>query len=222
MPQIDLNDSSINTGMFHLCSLLLLILFATNSHQFHLNTAFKIPLKQLQPNEHCIHSPHRILGQIGCMNLIPNSTSTPVQTGVSSVLMSFDVNTGIGTKWSARILSSHRDTCDLFLMDSATLMPIMFVNLKAAKDVSDCRGASVKCLSVSANVTFFDLITSIRVMAVACWKKCTTVSDVRQSFQKMDVALHVQYKRMALGCNGSQPIRRSAKKLVTLSHKTRV
>ncbi len=189
----------INTGMFNSYCLLLFILFATNSHQFHLNTAFKIPLKQLKSNEHCIHSPHRILGQIGCMNLIPNSTSAPVQTGTSSVLMSFDVDTGIGTNWNARILSSHRDTCDLFLMDSATLMPIVFVNLKAV--VSDYPGNTAKYLSVSANVTFFDLITFIRVMTVAYWKKYSTVSDVRQSFHKGDVALHLQYTRMALGCN---------------------
>jgi hypothetical protein len=188
-------------GMFNSYCLLPLILFATNSHQFHLNTAFKIPLKQLKSNEHCIHSPHRILGQIGCMNLIPNSTSAPVQTGTSSVLMSFDVDTGIGTNWNARILSSHRDTCDLFLMDSATLMPIVFVNLKAAVAVSDYPGNAAKYLSVSANMTFFDLITFIRVMTVACWKKHSTVSDVRQSFHKRDVARHMQYTRMALGCN---------------------
>jgi hypothetical protein len=96
-------------------------------------------------------------------------------------------------------------------MDSATLMPIVFVNLKAA--VSDYPGNAAKYLSVSANMTFFDLMTFIRVMTVACWKKCSTVSDVRPSFHKRDIALHMQYTRMAIGFNGSQHVRKTAKKL---------
>ncbi len=68
-------------AMLYSYGLLPLLLFATNSHQFHLNTVLEIPIKPMQWSEYCIHTPHRILSQIGCMYLVPNSTSPPIQTG---------------------------------------------------------------------------------------------------------------------------------------------
>ena len=143
---------------------------------------------------HRIHSPRRILHAIGGgLALVPNSTTPPVRISPSSVLMSFDVAARNGRHWNARILTSRKDECDLFLMDRATLQPLVLAKLKASLP-------GIGPPTVSVSITVFDAASFIGMLAMSVWCKIRK-SHAGLVFHRLDLVQHRQYMQMALHIN---------------------
>jgi len=110
--------------------------------------------------------------------------------------MSFDIDTLSGMRWNARMLSSGKDECELFLMDSVTLMPILFAKLRAISSQTEAVSGFSR---VSADFTFFDFLAFLGVMAASFRVKlCAGAMANGNLFTKRDIALHKKYMRMVL------------------------
>ena len=91
-----------------------------------------------------IHFPQRVLTVVGGLALVPNSTLPPVRSGAPAVVvMGFEVQTIAGRRWSARLISSRRDECDLFLMDSETLQRTAAAKLRVTPRSDGGEGHSI-------------------------------------------------------------------------------
>ena len=140
-----------------------------------------------------IHSPQRILRSVGGggLTLIPNSTTHPVRTSASSVVIGFDVRAGNSDRWSARLMSSCREECDVFLMDSKTLQRKAMAKIKVEK--SNTGGHLV-----ATSITLFDL-SAVALMMYS--KLLTALSGMAASSShsfRPDISFHILYRRMVV------------------------
>jgi hypothetical protein len=162
------------------------LLFALNHNQMIHFSSSPVGFRELH-----IHSPYRILSRVVGLAFVPNSTTQPVRTNATSVLMGFDVDTLNGGRWNARILSSCKEESEIFLMDNTTLMPIAFAKLKSMQ------GTDYSQVSITA--TCFDLITILGVLATHCCRRISLWKAVDETrLLRRDVALHRKYARMVL------------------------
>jgi hypothetical protein len=179
---------------------LLPLLFAISQppvYQHHLTHTLAFPSVPQETGFRRIHSPHRVLREVGGLALVPNSTTPPVRTGASSVLMGFDVRTQDGRLWSARMISNGRSECDLFLMDSATLQRKAMAKLR----VVPCGAGH----SVDARLTLFDATMLIHSAGVLLVPWVATIRSLVQgpcsklvSLDRQDLGLHRRYRRMVV------------------------
>ena len=171
------------------------LLFAFN----HLHTWFPVTHRcPARLAERFIHSPRRILQEIGGLHLVPNSTTPPVRTSPSSVLMGFDVVTHEGNLWNARILSNDKKECDLFLMDSHTLQPIVMAKLRVPAPFSPPLLSHMDQTTISLNVIVFNTAMFLKLVATSYWNKivrvkCSKVHHIRLG---EDASRHKRYMRM--------------------------
>jgi hypothetical protein len=144
--------------------------------------------------ERFIHSPHRIVNEVGGISFVSNSTTPPVRTSASSVLMGFDVVTYEGARWNARILSSSKKECDLFLMDCHTLQPIVMAKLRVPAPSSQMDS------TISLNVTVFDTVMFLKLVAASYWNKFVRFRCRKVTYVPLreDLTQHKQYARMVL------------------------
>ena len=182
------------------------VLFAINQPiHHHFSRLLTFPEIPFEKAINRIHSPLRVLRVVGGgLSLIPNSTSAPVRTSASSVLIAFDVQTIDGSRWNARMISNERNACEVFLMDSVTLQRKATLKMSVAT-----RGIGH---SISANLTLFDFSTlmysSVWLMAMISSSslKCNHGARVRRNFE---LHLHRMYKQMVtrgvdFRCKGSK------------------
>ena len=171
-----------------------LLSFAINSpppHNLFHTTEF--PYLPQETGFRRIHSPQRVLQRIGGLALIPNSTLSPVRSGASTVLMGFDVQTRDGCRWSARMISSRRDECDLFLMDSETLQRKAMAKIKVVP-YADGAGHSI-----SASLTLFDAsILLWRIGFTVPWTAMLWQCRRKEALHRRELSLHRTYVRMIL------------------------
>jgi hypothetical protein len=177
------------------CGGLFPLLFASN-HIHHWSSICRIPCRSLELEKYFIHSPHRILGEVGSLTLVPNSTALPVRTSTSSVLMAFDVNTCSGKRWNARILSSNRHECDLFLMDSATLKPIVMAKFQVISNTPTPRTGALD-FTLCVSFIIFDAAVFLQLLILSHLNKVVPIKH-KILFQKKDVVQHRRYKRMVV------------------------
>jgi hypothetical protein len=142
-----------------------------------------------------IHTPHRVLREVGGLILVPNSTTLPVRTSASSVLMGFDVQTQDGSRWSARMISNGQNECDLFLMDSETLQRKIMAKLR----VIPCGVGH----SVDARLTLFDTAMLMQSSFLLQWVEMLRFifqgsCSKRVLLDRRDLGLHRRYRRMVI------------------------
>lgn len=169
-----------------------LLSFVVNRLQHNLFQTFDFPNLPQETGYRRIHSPQHVLQRLGGLSLIPNSTLSPVRSGASTVVMGFDVQTRSGSRWSARMISSRRDECDLFLMDSETLQRKAMVKIKVTPHRDGDGGHSI-----AADLTLFGaslLLWHCGLMtpSVCSWGKAG------KSLNRNELGLHRLFMRMIL------------------------
>ena len=161
---------------------------------FHKNLTIFHPDVPLETGVRHLHTPQRVLRSVGGggLVLIPNSTTRPVRSSQSSVVMGFDVQTVGGERWSARVISNGKEECNLFLMDSTTLQRKAMAKLKVGR----CN--STQGHTVTTSLTVFDLSAfAILHSAVLWWWWWHGVQCLRLS-KAADFGLHMLYRRMVV------------------------
>ncbi len=186
---------------------LLPLLFAIAPQYHHeMFHTVRFPNIPVERGIHYIHSPQRILQGISGLALVPNSTTPPVRTSSSSVVMAFDVLTLDGNKWNARMMSSGKDECDVFLMDSVTLQrrALARIRVERNKGVMDYDHGH----TVAASLTVFDINTLAALQGCFQWFSLATlcrrmqgqysIMRNRSVIQKRELKLHRLYRAMVV------------------------
>ena len=175
------------------------ILFAMHQpvQHHHLSHLLTFPNTSFETGIHRIHSPLRILRGIsgGGLTLIPNSTTAPVRTSASSVLIAFDVKTIDGNRWNARMISNERSMCEVFLMDSVTLQRKAMLKLSVAPHHTDIGH------SISTSLTLFDIGTIVYsgTWLMAMMSCCCSMLNQKcnhMTARNHELELHRTYKLM--------------------------
>jgi hypothetical protein len=178
------------------------ILLAINHqpiHQHHqLTHHITFPETPLETGIHRIHSPLRIFRSIGgSLYLIPNSTSTPVRTSASSVLIAFDVRTIEGNRWNARMISNERSVCDIFFMDSETLQRKAMLKMRVAPFNAGGHSIAASLTLFDFDVLKFSCALFVAAISSSYWSDCTRSRSVMVK-RKCELNLHRLYRRMVV------------------------
>ena len=184
---------------------LLPLLFATVPQYHHeMFHTLRFPNTPEERVIHYIHSPRRILQRISGLTLVPNSTTPPVRTSSSSVVMAFDVLTLDGNKWNARMMSSGKDECDVFLMDSVTLQRRAMARIRVERNKGAVGGNHGH--TVAASLTVFDINNLVVLQGCLHWFGLATlhrwmqcqynIMHSRSLIQKRELKLHRLYRAM--------------------------
>ena len=182
--------------MLHLCAPLLLVINQSPTYQHRVTHSSAFPSIPMETGVFRIHSPHRILrGVGGGLRLVPNSTMPPVRTSASSVLVGFDVCTHDGDRWNARMISSGKYECDLFLMDSQTLQRKVSAKIKVVQQGNGH--------SIDTTLTLFDpaVLTNQSTLSLATVVRCMSRFNGfgrPVPIVKHELGLHRHYRRMAI------------------------